>query len=89
VIQPDLRAAIGVPGADFEQPEVVVVRRVRRAQERRLAGNLQPHLETEDLGVELDLTPQPVDVQDGVVQTADWHRGLLDSWTSLALLPDN
>jgi hypothetical protein len=55
------------PGADLEQAEVVVVGRVRRAQERGAAGNLRADLEAEGRLLELDGALETVHVQDGVV----------------------
>ena len=65
--------AVGVPGADVEQPEVVVVGRSRGPQERGLPGDLQADLEAERLRVEVDLAVEPVHVEHGVVEAADWH----------------
>jgi D-amino peptidase len=75
VVQADLRLARRLPGADIEQAEIVVVDRVRRAQERGAAGNLHPDLQAEGLPVELDGAVQPVDVEDGVVEPTHGHRG--------------
>jgi D-amino peptidase len=67
------RVALG-GGADLEQAEVVVVGRVRCAQERGAAGDLHPDLEAESLPVEVHGALQAVHVQDGVVEAADGHR---------------
>src|SRR5579863_7147284 len=63
--------------ADLEQAEVVVVGRVRRAQERGAAGDLHPDLEAEGLPVEVHAALQTVHVQDSVVESADGHRAFL------------
>src|SRR5580658_7183384 len=62
-----------VAAADLEQAEVVVVGRVRRAQERGAAGDLHPDLEAEGAPVEVDGALETVHVQDSVVKAADSH----------------
>ncbi len=73
VVQPDLRVIRRLAGTYLEQAEVVVVGRVRRAQERGAAGNLRADLEAESGSVELDGALETVHVEDGVVKTADGH----------------
>src|SRR6185312_7549165 len=77
VVEPGVfRLVGGLPRANLEQAEVVVVGRAWRAQERRPAGDLQPHLEAEGSGVEVDGPLETVHVEDGVVQAADGHRAV-------------
>jgi uncharacterized damage-inducible protein DinB len=75
VVQADLRLPGRLPRPDLEQAEVVVVDRIRGAQERGPAGDLQADLETEGLPVELHGPVQAVDVQHGMVETTDGHGG--------------
>jgi D-amino peptidase len=78
VVEPGMVGPAGrAPGADLEQAEVVVVGRPGSAQERGLAGDLQPDLEAEGGPVELHGPLQAVHVEDRVVQPADGHRRFL------------
>ncbi len=79
MVQPDLRVVRRLAGAYLEQAKVVVVGRVRRAQERGAAGNLRADLEAEGRSVELDGALETVHVKYGVVKAADGHLRFLPS----------
>src|ERR1700722_3424336 len=73
VVEADPGAAVGVARAYLEQAQVMVVDRVRGAEEGRLAGYLHADLEAERPGVELDLAGEAVDVKHRVVEPAHCH----------------
>jgi hypothetical protein len=79
VVQADLGAAghHRGRGADAEQAEVVVVGRPGRPQEGRPARDFGAHLEAEHAAVEVHGGRQVADVEHGVVEAADSHRGHL------------
>ncbi len=60
-------------GADREQPEVVVVVRSLRSQERRPAWNLGAQLEAQRTSVEVNACSKIAYVEDGMIQAAYSH----------------